>query len=188
MSIFTLPFVTFTPKRSIDSFTAQMTIEEVSTDDLEITDHPVQEGAAISDHCFVKPPELTIQASFEPDFSTDLNEIYANLLALQASRQPFSVTTGKRSYSNMLMQSLTVDTDRSTENVLSVRVRLREIRLVQLEVTTTSVAPKSQQKTPTSTGAIDKAGQKSALPATEEQRRTAAGVLTPFQTFQRPRV
>ena len=97
MSIFNLPFVTFTPKRSIGPFTAQMTVEEISTDDLEITDHPVQEGASITDHCFVKPPELSIQVSFQPDFSTDLNEIYANLLALQASRQPFAVTTGKES-------------------------------------------------------------------------------------------
>lgn len=182
MSVFNLPYVTFTPLRSIGAFTAQMTIEEVSTDDLEITDHPVQEGAAISDHCFVRPPELTIQASFAPDFSTDLNEIYTNLLALQASREPFSVTTGKRSYKNMLMQSLTVDTDKTTENVLSVRVRLREIRLVQLESTTT---PKSRQKKPGSTGAIDKAGQKSALPATEEQRKTAFGALSPFPLFQK---
>ena len=50
---------------------------------------------------------------------------------------------------------------------------MRAIRLVQLEVTTTSVAPKSQQKNPNVTGSIDKAGQKSALPATEEQGRTA---------------
>jgi len=185
MSVFNLPYVTFTPLRSIGTFTAQMTIEEVSTDDLEITDHPVQEGAAISDHCFVRPPELTIQASFAPDFSTDLNEIYTNLLDLQASREPFSVTTGKRLYKNMLMQSLTVDTDKTTENVLSVRVRLREIRIVQLETTTTAVAPKSRQKSPGSTGAIDKAGQKSALPATEEQRKTALGAITPFPLSQK---
>ena len=73
----------------------------------------------------------------------------------------------------MLMQSLAVDTDKTTENVLSVFMRLRSIRLVQLEVTTTSVAPKSQQKNPNVTGSIDKAGQKSALPATEEQGKTA---------------
>jgi hypothetical protein len=178
MSIFNLPYVTFTPKRSIGSFTAQLTVEEVSTDDLEITDHPVQEGASITDHCFVRPPELLIQASFAPDFTSSLDEIYQNLLDLQASRQPFAVTTGKRSYSNMLMQSLKVDTDKKTENVLSISVRLRQIRLVQLEVTTTSVAPKSQQKNPNETGSIDNAGQKSALPATQEQKKTTLGILT----------
>jgi hypothetical protein len=172
MSVFDLPEVTFTPKRSIGSFTAQMTVEEISNDDLEITEHPVQEGASITDHCFVKPPELSIRASFEPDFESSLNEIYQNLLSLQSSRQPFSVTTGKRSYKNMLMQSLTVDTDKTTENILSIRVRLREIRLVQLE--TTFIAPRNRQKNPNETGAIENSGQKSALPATEGQKATAA--------------
>lgn len=171
MSVFDLPLVTFTPKRSIGSFTAQMTVEEISNDDLEITDHPVQDGASITDHCFVKPPELSIQASFTPNFTMSLDDIYKNILDLQSSRQPFSVTTGKRSYQNMLMQSLTVDTDKITENILSVRMRLRQIRIVQLE--TTTVPPKNRQKNPGETGAIDRSGQKSALPPTEGQRNSA---------------
>jgi len=34
------------------SLTPQVTIEEVHHDDLEITEHPVERGAAIGDHAF----------------------------------------------------------------------------------------------------------------------------------------
>jgi len=40
---------------------ASVTIEEVHTDELEITDHPVESGAAISDHAFKHPAEVTIR-------------------------------------------------------------------------------------------------------------------------------
>ena len=51
MSLFEPPIpATIVPRRSIGPFNATLTIEEVASDDLEITQHPVQQGAAITDH------------------------------------------------------------------------------------------------------------------------------------------
>lgn len=52
------------PKRTIGPIVAQVTIQEVHTDTLEITEHPVEMGAVISDHAFKRPAELTITASW----------------------------------------------------------------------------------------------------------------------------
>jgi hypothetical protein len=40
------------------------TIEEVHTDDMEITDHPVEQGVAVADHAFKRPAEVVITAGF----------------------------------------------------------------------------------------------------------------------------
>ena len=39
---------------------AQATFEERHIDELEVTDHPVQQGAMISDHAFKRPAEVTL--------------------------------------------------------------------------------------------------------------------------------
>lgn len=46
--------------KTIPDITAQVVIEESHHDELEITDHPVQQGAMISDHAFKRPAELTL--------------------------------------------------------------------------------------------------------------------------------
>ena len=82
--IFTQPTeqVTFLPNRSIGPFQAQVTIEEVCNDSLEITNHPVEQGASITDHAYVNPSSLNISALFSED-QDPLPEIYQNLLIIQ---------------------------------------------------------------------------------------------------------
>lgn len=43
---------------------AQVTLEEVHHDELEITDHPVERGAVISDHAFKRPVEVIIRCAW----------------------------------------------------------------------------------------------------------------------------
>jgi hypothetical protein len=52
------------PKRAIGPFEAHVTIREVHTDEIEITDQPVEQGAAISDHAFRRPSELVIECAW----------------------------------------------------------------------------------------------------------------------------
>ncbi len=52
------------PHRNIGPFEAQVTIEESHTDDLEITDHPVETGALVTDHAFMRPSELMIRCGW----------------------------------------------------------------------------------------------------------------------------
>jgi hypothetical protein len=159
VSVFDLVSAFFVPQRSIDTFQAKVTIEEICNDDLEITEHPIEQGASITDHAFVKPATVSMQVIFT-ELQAPLAETYANFLALQASREPFTVVTGKRTYNNMLIKSLTEINDAQTENILSLRLRLQEIFIVDLE--TVSVSKPSQQASPAVTQATQDAGQKSA--------------------------
>lgn len=56
---------------------SQMTIEEAHSDEMEITDHPVEQGSVISDHAFARPSEviLTIGWSNSPNSSGPINQL-----------------------------------------------------------------------------------------------------------------
>lgn len=159
----------FVSKRSIGSFTATVTIEELMTDELEVTQHPVQTGAAITDHAFVKPSSLSLKVAWD-DGDMPLSDTYNKILKLQASREPFTVVTGKRSYKNMLMKSLGVTTDAVNENILSVTMSLQGIIMTKVETVAVS-APRSNQKHASKTEATGKAGKKSAEAQTDANKQ-----------------
>lgn len=52
------------PSRRIGPFAAQVWLEETHTDELEISDHPVETGARITDHAFMRPSEVTIRCGW----------------------------------------------------------------------------------------------------------------------------
>lgn len=151
----------FFPKRAIGSFTAYVTIDESATDELEITQHPVQQGAEITDHAYIKPATLSIKAMWSNN-EEPVSDIYQKLLDLQASREPFDIVTGKRAYTNMLFKSLGVTTNAETENALSVSASFTQVFITALEVV--SVPPRKNQRTPGKTGKTQQAGAKSATP------------------------
>jgi len=164
---------TIVPRRSIGPFNATLTIEEVATDELEITQHPVQQGAAITDHAYMKPATVNVKIVFS-DEDAPLAETYEKMRQLQASREPFDVVTGKRSYKNMLFKSLGQTNDMRTEFVLSINATLQEVFITALEVV--SVPERKKQKTPGKTGATENAGQKKAQPA-EPKKKSALKAL-----------
>lgn len=47
-----------------DEMIADATIEEIHTDELEITEHPVEQGAAIADHAFKHPAEVVLNMAW----------------------------------------------------------------------------------------------------------------------------
>ena len=147
------------PQRSIGGFEATVTIDEEATDELEITAHPAQTGADITDHAYRKPTELKINI-MHGGTDTPLNEVYQQLLDMQAKAEPMDVVTGKKSYKSMLIESVKQTTDVNTENVLSVELALREVILVSLEVVT--VPERQKQKEPGTTDAKKKRGRKQA--------------------------
>lgn len=166
MSAFTPPTkATIRPARKIGAFSATVTIDEQSQDDLEITSHPVQRGAAISDHAYRKPATLTVKCAFGDD-SKPLIEIYSDLLKYQNAREPFDVVTGKRLYKNMLLKGLAQTTDAKTENILSITASLQEVVIVEVRATT--VPPRARQARPGVTGATQKVGEKKAVVVTKK--------------------
>ncbi|MGI4812799.1 MAG: phage baseplate protein [Janthinobacterium lividum] len=55
----------------------QVTIEEVHSDEMEITEHPVEQGVSVADHAFARPAEVVITAGWSnsPNNSGVLNQI-----------------------------------------------------------------------------------------------------------------
>jgi hypothetical protein len=140
-------------------FSGYVTLTENTIDEIEITDQPVQQGAAISDHAFKKPVVLSIQILFGTSIFTggSLSAIYQNLLALQSSFTPFVVTTPKRVYSSMLFKALGVTTEKKTENILSINCSFKQIITVPIIVGTLSA---SQLKNRGSNASTQPVGQK----------------------------
>lgn len=141
--------------RSIDNIFPDVAIEERHLDELEITSHPVEQGAAISDHAFKRPVELIMRvgwsnsSSFATFFTGSVRDIYQQLLDLQARREPFDVVTGKRAYSNMLLRALLVTTDKDSENTLMVEASFQEVIVVNTQ--TALLAPIASQALPQKT-------------------------------------
>lgn len=179
-----LSFLSIPPTRSFAGISGYVTLSENTTDILEITQHPVQQGASISDHAYKRPVVLTIQFIKGSNRTQNLAAIYQSLLALQqpgpatgpallpagvagpqlqnAAPIPtintFSVTTPKRTYYNMLLASLGCVTDKRTENVLSINATFQEVIIVP--ITTTNV-PASQLSNAGSNQGTQNVGQKS---------------------------
>jgi hypothetical protein len=59
-----LSFLSIGPSRNFAGFSGYVTLSESTTDAIEITQQPVQQGASIADHFFKKPVNLSIQIQF----------------------------------------------------------------------------------------------------------------------------
>ncbi len=163
--------------RKIGMIVPSVVISEKHTDMLEITEHPVEVGAAVADHAYKKPSEVVMEVGFAGggallDFASNLTatsllglspqQTYQEILDLQESRIPFDVVTGKRLYSNMLIRALEVTTDKTTENVLSAVLTLREVLISRTQQIT--VADKTNMKEGASTSAVQNSGNKTTKP------------------------
>lgn len=147
-----------TGARQIGTLIPDVVIREISKDEMVTTDHPVERGAAISDHAFMRPVEVEMQIAWSDStggyvgYSTDA---YNELIALQREREPFDVSTGSRRYQNMLLSSIALTKDEKTENIVLISARMREVIIVS---TQTTGAPKSAQASPEKTGSTSKVG------------------------------
>lgn len=150
-------------------------ILEDHNDELEITSHPVEQGATISDHAYKLPASLTMQLGWstsstlasalpsllgilgQPITSLDvaslfsgggsdifIRQVYSRLLALQAQRSLLTIYTGKRVYSNMLLQTLGTRTTEQTEHCLIVTATFKEIILARVQALTVPTNPNAQ--------------------------------------------
>lgn len=221
------------PPRSIGGIVAQVTLEERHQDDLEITEHPVERGAAITDHAFKHPAEVIIKCAWSNSlpantgaatgvlnssidalgglavgainnaatkalrgsigaplaniagaqlagralsaFGLSVNsgrgtgtsrvqDIYDQLRKLQDRAEPFDIITGKRKYNDMLLRSLTVETDMASENALMVTAVCRQVLLVSTRIETVDAAP-MKQAAPSNTAAPITGGTNNLVPA-----------------------
>ncbi len=157
--------IAITPRRSIGGIYPQIVVEEQHTDMLHITDFPVESGASISDHAFKMPETISITAGTSAT-QEDINTLYQKLLKLQEDREPFEIITGKRRYKDMLVEVLSVQTDKAKENVLWFSATCKRIRIVGVK--TTSLPPVENQAMPNSTASPTDGGTATPTPAGNE--------------------
>lgn len=166
--------------RRIGLIVPSVVVSEKHNDTLEITEHPVETGAPVSDHAYKRPSEVVMEVGFAGggsllDFidtsslgltlGLSPKETYQQILDLQSSRIPFDVVTGKRLYSNMLIRAIEVTTDRTSENVLMAVLTLREVIITQTQQV--AVADKADMKEGANTSAVINSGTKAAKPQNE---------------------
>lgn len=164
-SILIRPYRRITPGDGSAIIIPDCVIEETGRDDLQITEHPVEQGSVISDHAYKRPNEVTLRwawtnsgklastiktalgtlgspAGFQlPTFSQafgegNVSEVYQSLVGLQNTRTPFTLMTGKRQYIDMLLASLSVTTNNTSEYSLMVVAVCRQVIIVSTEVQT----------------------------------------------------
>jgi hypothetical protein len=177
-----LDLIQIAPKGQIGEIEVMVTLEEVHTDTLQTTEHPIEVGAPITDHAFIRPTELLMRCGWSNSSFTALSgvvssffsggevgdkytdEIYSQLLALYQSREPFDVITSARQYSNMLINSIRRDVDEKTSSTLMVEIVMRQVLIVYTAATT--LPPRSDQADPASTAEIEESGVRQPLAAT----------------------
>ncbi|EFC2021211.1 hypothetical protein RVO90_22910 [Enterobacter chengduensis] len=183
--------------RSIGVMVPDVIVSEKHSDSLEITEHPVEIGAAVNDHAYKRASDVTMECGFAGGgslldvfdtsaygISTPFNtmspkEVYKALLETQERRELIDVVTGKRTYSNMLIRALEVTTDRTSENVLMCTITLREVILSA--TTPVTVADKKNMQMGVNTSAVKNTGVKATKPVNQsfltQIKKSATGLF-----------
>lgn len=162
---------------SVGTLVPTVVTKEGHTHKLNITSHPVERGAKVSDHAYAEPAEVTMECGFSGggsllDFMDTRTwqigegltpaETLDKLLELQESALPVTVVTSKRTYHNMLITSLTFSTEQKTRHVLTCTLTLQQILIADSQRVT--VPPKTRMVAGTSTSEVHNAGTKSVVP------------------------
>ncbi|QNH50343.1 hypothetical protein HWI77_11510 [Acinetobacter venetianus] len=155
--------------RTIMGLFADVTVEEKHKDELKITEHPTEVGAAISDHAYKESPEVMMKVGWSESAgtlngflgdtilggNTSLTIVYQTLQQLQDQALPLIISTGKRLYTNMLIKSLGCTTDLQTENVLMIDITFKKVIMVSTQTTFIAI---ENQKSPEATAGVADGG------------------------------
>ncbi|MGN4188685.1 phage baseplate protein [Burkholderia gladioli] len=178
--------VTLVGSKKIGTIAIQALVEEVYSDQLVVTESPIEDGAEIADHAYLRPRELVLKCGWSNSAyeallgsavvsfdstgansmasSSYIDGVYSRLLQLQSNRERFDVVTTRRRYQNMLLTGLTVTVDPKTSAALMLTASLKQIFVVSTKAT--KLPPKANQANPAATAETINAGVKSAVPAT----------------------
>jgi hypothetical protein len=161
-------------KAKIDAIVLDASVSETHTAEVEVTEHPVEQGVNIIDHARVKPRRLTIEGlisatpmafteAVAPQSSRGISFVahtapvgmdlvtraYADLLKLRADGTLVTVSTGLETYQNMLIKSLVFPRNASIGYSLRFTAELVEVRIVQNKTVKLTAAPAAKPKVAT---------------------------------------
>ena len=125
----------------LGSLTFDVTYFEEHNPELEITEQPVELGAAITDHAYVKPTAFTIgvaiadrplkaNSTFGPYSNARSSSGYQQVLTLMNSRTLITVQTGLINYNNVLIKNITVIQDVNSQDVANLIISCRQIFII----------------------------------------------------------
>lgn len=119
----------------------------------EVTEYPVENGTAVTDHVRVKPMTLSLEfiVSDTPIGMVDVfrsgaqalensglvetvtpsDEVIAFLLTLQNKREPTTVVTSIRTYENMVLESLSLPRDADTGYAVRGTAKFKQVIIVR---------------------------------------------------------
>lgn len=170
------------PQRSLGGFVFDVVLAENHEDSLIITEHPVEVGAAISDHAYSKPQTVTIRGAVSDSGSALAGNdesstprsisLYEKLRELQASREPFEIVTAARIYKNMMIETLSVPVE-NTASSLVITADCREVIIVNTQITV--IPPRHRHADGAKTGGVADKGTKQAEPDKRSAISEAAG-------------
>lgn len=178
--------VTLVGSKKIGTVTIAAAIEEVYSDEVVVTEHPVETGAPVNDHAYMRPREILMKCGWSnADYEallgaavvsfdetgantmatgTYVDAVYSQLLQIQSLRKPIDIVSTRRKYSNMLITGLSVVTDQKSGSALMLTASLKQVIIVSTQAT--KLPPRSNQANPAATAETQNAGVKSAMPAT----------------------
>lgn len=111
--------------RAIGPVPIQCVIREKPISELEITEIPVEFGAAITDHAYPLPKKVTLEIADNGGAAT-----FNALVRFQESRQPFTLVTGLSVFQNMLIKRIEPDRDKDFSTTFRGTVDLQEVIIV----------------------------------------------------------
>ena len=145
-------------KTNVGGYFFDAVIRTDHTSRLQITEHPVQTGATITDHAFLQPKELVMEikmsdvardradGQFSGGWSKSVTA-YQRLRDLQANRIPIQVLTRLGLYQNMMIEVISAPDDYKTLYGLSATITMKEIMVAEVQTVRISARPQVTNST-----------------------------------------
>lgn len=145
-------------QKSIGGIQLDAVISESHTNEVTLTNNPVELGADITDHAIVQPKRVNVlaQVSDTPlgaaafgqivDLVTGLfgtstgenitrsNAAYNAMVQLQEAREPIELQTRLKLYTNMIITNIRTQQDKDTSRIVRMNIDLQEVLITESEI------------------------------------------------------
>lgn len=155
--------------RAIGPIPVNCVLSEKHTSEVEITSNPIETGAEVNDHAYVKPKQVVLEVA---DQNAAL--LYNVMLRFQESRVPFYLVTGLTVYKDMLIQAIDATRDKTFSRVLKATVTCRQVIIVSTGSAPGGSQPSGNPGGRNSRGSANPSQQSSNNPSTGDR---AAGTV-----------
>lgn len=111
--------------RAIGPVPINCILSERHQSDIEITGNPIETGAEVNDHAYIKPKQVVLEVA---DRNAAL--VFNVLTRFQESRVPFYLVTGLTIYKDMLIKSIDATRDKDMSSILRATITCQQVIIV----------------------------------------------------------